>query len=156
MDTTQENVIYSPGTVEQIEQSKIIVRICSQSACSQCHASKSCGQTEKTEKLIEVPLSDKTPNVSVGDSVIVGVSESQSYWAILVAYLIPFFLVISTLIFMPFFGNYSETTIGLSSLGILIPYYLFLALNKKIFSKKINFYLITVDSSAKTDLCHKI
>jgi len=103
-----------------VNDSKLIVNIISQSACSTCHASGACTVSDFQDKEIEITDFKKT--YQVGEQVTIVFKESKGFAALAWGYLIPFFLVLGTLIIASQLTT-NELKSGLISLGILIPYY---------------------------------
>lgn len=108
------------GKVQEITTSNVMVLILSQSACAACHAKGACGISDVEEKLVVV----HKPNHSffVGQDVRVILKQSLGFKALVVAYVIPFLLVLIALIILTAVG-FSEGKSGLLSLLILVPYY---------------------------------
>lgn len=99
---------------------KLIVNIISQSACSTCHANGACTVSDFQDK--EIEITDFKRTYKVGEQVTIVFKESKGFAALAWGYLIPFLLVVATLIAATgFTGN--ELLSGLFALGILIPYY---------------------------------
>ncbi|MBE9468474.1 MAG: SoxR reducing system RseC family protein [Bacteroidetes bacterium] len=134
----KSNIIEHSGIVESIENNIVKINILSASACSSCHLKGACGAAETANKIIEVFNSGK--NFSVGEQVNVIAEESLGFKALFYAYLLPFILVVSTLIITSFFSS-SEAIIGFLSLIILIPYYAVLSFYKARFKKIFTFRL---------------
>ncbi len=132
------NIIEHSGIVESIENNVVKVNILSASACSSCHAKGSCGVSETENKIVEI--FNPEDKFSVGEKVNIIGEESLGFKALFYAYLLPFILIISTLIIASFFTS-SEAIIGLLSLIVLIPYYIGLSFYKgkmrKIFTFKL-------------------
>ena len=90
------------------------------------------------EKVIDVYTNGVQYNE--GDKVTITGTESMGFKALFLGYVLPFLLVLGTLITLTQTGH-SEVTAGLISLGVLIPYYIALKfLNHKI-QKQFSFYL---------------
>ena len=116
----QENVYHS-GSIEKISGSKAEVKILQQSACGSCHAKSLCSLSDMKEKVVvvSIPLHLK---VSEGDLVTIVIERSIGMKAILYAYLLPFILLMATLIiFWTLTAN--EALSGLMALAVLVPYY---------------------------------
>lgn len=124
------------GMVQEVTNSDVVVRILSQSACAGCHASGTCGMADSTEKLVVV----HKPNHSyiVNQSVKVTLKQSLGFKALLIGYVMPFLLVLFTLLILTSLGL-PEARAGLSSLSILVPYYAGLYLLKDRISKQFTF-----------------
>jgi len=103
-----------------VSNNKLIVSIISQSACSSCHAQGACTVSDFQDKDIEI--NEFTGSYKPGQEVTVIFRESKGFTALLWGYILPFLVVLITLIVaLEITGN--ELTSGLISLGILIPYY---------------------------------
>ncbi len=116
-----ESIISHQGVVTGITKDKLLVSIIAQSACATCHAKGYCGVSEIEEKVVEVP---RTPDYEhkKGDFVKVTMKRSMGLTAVLYGYIIPFVvLLITLLVISAVTGN--EAVAGLVSLGILVPYY---------------------------------
>lgn len=118
------------GTVINVADGKVAVKIEVKSACSACHARSMCSVSELSEKVIEALPAE---NLSVGDSVVVEMEEKFGLKAVFYVFFIPFVLMASTLFVSSNFV--AESFAALFSLLILAPYYLLLALLKPYFAK---------------------
>lgn len=132
-----ENIITHPGIIVLVETDKIHVRISSVSACSTCHAKRSCVAAEMEDKIIEA-ANDHKMNYYSGQEVIIGMEKSLGSHAILMGYFYPFLVVLGTLIvFINLTRN--EAVSAIVSLGMLIPYYTILYRMRNKLSKKFEF-----------------
>ncbi len=113
--------IEHPGIITKIEGNTASIMILSQSACVSCQAKGACNMSEMEEKNVDVTLSD--PHLyKIGQQVNVIMKQSQGNLAVFLGYILPFIVLLSTLIGLSASG-YSEGFSGLISLGILAPYY---------------------------------
>lgn len=101
------------------------MNIINQSACAGCHAKGACTVADFKEK--EVEISEYKGNYKVGDEVTVLFKQTKGFTALFWGYLLPFFLVLATLI-VSLELTADELKSGLLSLIILIPYYITLYL----------------------------
>ena len=113
----------------------MIVNIVNESACNACHAKSSCVVSDFQDK--EIEISNFVGNYAQGQQVNVVFKETQGFTALFYGYVLPFILVLVTLIIaVSVFEN--ELIGGLLSLAILIPYYMtiyfFRHLLKKVFT----------------------
>ena len=123
------DAIRHSGIVKQIDDDFVYVSIVSQSACASCHAKGACNITDLNEEVVEVPRGNADV-YRVGDRVEVAMRKSLGTRAVMLGYVVPFLLVIATMIIvLAFVGN--EGLAGLLALGALIPYYLLLYLRRK-------------------------
>jgi sigma-E factor negative regulatory protein RseC len=119
-----------------------MVNIISQSACAGCHAKGACTIADYEDKEIEV--TDYKGNFKIGQEVTIIFKQSKGFTALTWGYVIPFFLVLGTLITaLEVTGN--ELYAGLLSLGILIPYYITLYFFRHLLKKVLKFELEETD-----------
>jgi len=126
--SAQENITH-PGIVEQLTDDKVFVKILSMSACSSCHAKGMCNVAEVEEKVVELKK-DPQREVKVGDQVTLEMKKSLGSYAVLLGYIVPFFLLIGVLILVLFLSG-NEGAAGLSAILSLIPYYWLLYIYRK-------------------------
>jgi sigma-E factor negative regulatory protein RseC len=117
----------------------VVVSITSSSACSGCHAEGICGISGKQEKIVDIK---GKYNVSPGDPVTILMEQSTGYKAVVLSYLIPLVIVISSLIALNSF-SVSELISGLVSISLLVPYFLILYLFRKKINRSFTFTLKT-------------
>ena len=122
------------GTVINVADGKVSVKIEVKSACSACHAKSMCSVSELSEKVIEALPAE---SVSVGDSVVVEMEEKFGLKAVFYVFFIPFVLMASTLFVSANFV--SEALAALFSLLVLAPYAMLLMLLKPYFAKQFVF-----------------
>ena len=119
------------GTVINVADGKVSVKIEVTSACSACHAKSMCAAHDMAEKIIDaVPDGE----VGVGDSVVVEMEEKFGLKAVFYVFFIPFVLMVSALFVSSNLVS-SEALSALISLMILVPYFIILALLKPYFAK---------------------
>jgi sigma-E factor negative regulatory protein RseC len=133
----KSSAISHQGIVKKNDNKSVTVQITSKSACSACHAEGTCTMSGQKEKIIDIA---GNYNLKEGDSVTVLMEKSLGYAAITLGYLIPFIIVIATLvIFLAL--KFKETYAGIIALLSVFPYYLFLLLCKKKINNKFVFSL---------------
>ena len=121
------------GFVAHVNGNNIKVQIVQQSACSSCHAKGACSASDMEDKLIDVESSDTS--LRVGDAVLLTGESSTGLQAVLLAFVIPFLLILIALIVLRSFTA-NEAISGTIALSLLIPYYIILSFfNKKLKSK---------------------
>ena len=122
------NTIKHQGIVENINGSHLQVRIIQTSACASCSIKGHCSSADTKEKLIDV-TDDNVSSYQPGDRVWVIGELSMGVMAVLLAFILPFLvLIFSLFIFMAIWND--ELGSALCSLALLIPYYYILWLNK--------------------------
>ena len=131
------NTIKHQGIVENINGSHLQVRIIQTSACASCSVKGHCTSADTKEKLVDVADADAA-SYQPGDRVWVTGELSMGVMAVLLAFVLPFLVLIFSLFaFMAMWHD--ELVSALCSLGLLIPYYYILWLNKSRMGKKFSF-----------------
>ena len=113
------------GRVVGVSGSQIKVQILTQTACSGCQAKAVCGASDGKTRIIPVRRPDDG-SIAVGDEVNVIIRQGQGFKAVLIAYLIPLFILLVLLLTLPMFFE-NELVTGLGTLGFVALYYLVLA-----------------------------
>lgn len=132
------DVIQHTGEIIAIENGMAKVLIMQTSACSSCHAKSVCGASDKKEKIIEAEIN--SGNFNVGDNVLVVGQKSLGIKAVLLAYVLPFVLMLATMLITSTITE-KEWIIGTSTLGVLVPYFILLRLMKDAIQAKFKFYV---------------
>lgn len=114
--------IVHKGVVRSITDDTISVAVATQSACGDCHAKTICGFSEITEKIIHV--TNEKQNIQIGDEVQLEMTSTLGTKAVVMAYIIPLFILITTLFISMNFTN--DLIATLISIGFTACYYLFL------------------------------
>ena len=131
------NTIKHLGIVENIQGSHLSVRIVQTSACAACSAKGHCSSADSKDKIIDI-IDTAASSYRVGEKVMVIGETSMGMMAVVLAFIIPFILLIFSLfLFMALMEN--ELYSALLSLAILIPYYFILWLNKTRLKQKFSF-----------------
>ena len=118
------------GIIKDIKNNLIQVLITRQSACSDCDAKGACNVSDHQEKVIDIESSDLS--FRIGENVVLTGRQSIGFYAVLLAFVLPFLLVLLTLIILHLF-MINEAISGIVALLVLVPYYVILSLfNKRI------------------------
>ena len=138
------NTIKHLGIVENIQGSHLSVRIVQTSACAACSAKGHCSSADSKDKIIDV-IDTAASSYRVGEKVMVIGETSMGMMAVVLAFIIPFILLIFSLfLFMALMEN--ELYSALLSLAILIPYYFILWLNKTRLNQKFSFTIKPINN----------
>ena len=122
------NTIKHLGIVENIQGSHLSVRIVQTSACAACSAKGHCSSADSKDKIIDI-IDTAASSYQVGEKVMVVGETSMGMMAVVLAFVLPFVLLIFSLfLLMALIEN--ELYAALLSLAVLIPYYFVLWLNK--------------------------
>ena len=137
------NTIEHQGVIISIDDSIAHVKIEQTSACASCHVKSVCGASEKSEKIIDANIMDNT--LTVGDQVTIIGQKSLGLQAILLAYVLPFMIIVAVLFIANVFTT-NELIIGTCALASLIPYLVILRLVRNRIQAKFQFYAIKKDT----------
>jgi positive regulator of sigma E activity len=116
----QTGYIEHEGVVTQVNENSLSVNLVNISSCSGCHVKGFCNVSEVDLKTIEIFNPDK--KISKGDAVTVNYEKTLGPLALLLGYIVPFLLVIATLVISIVITE-NEGISGLLSLSVLLPYY---------------------------------
>lgn len=122
------NVITYQGIVENTDDACVFVRIIQTSACSSCDVKGHCSMAESKEKILEINAAGSS--YKPGDHVVIVGRTSMGMKAVILAFLIPFLILVVSLFIFMYLLNGDELLSGLLSLGLLIPYYGVIRLNR--------------------------
>ncbi len=132
--------IEHPGIVQKAENHRVWVMIQPQSACGSCHSKAMCGMAEVAEKIVEARVTDQKRTYQPGQQVVVKLKKSLGYKALLLGYMFPFILLISTLaITLQLTAN--EGLSALISILIIAPYYGILYLKREAIRGEFRFFV---------------
>ncbi len=134
--TVTNSDIRHKGFVTAIRGKSLMVNIVNQSACAGCHAKGACTVADYQEKEIEV--SEYHGTYKVGQEVTILFKQAKGFTALFWGYVLPFILVLTTLIVAQEITG-DELKAGLSSLVILIPYYITLYFFRRHLKKVLKF-----------------
>ena len=134
MDSTIEHT----GIINSIEGKTAHVVIEQMSACAECHARGVCTASDKEEKIVDAQILEG--QFEVGERVMVLGQKSIAVQAVLLAYILPFVLVIAAVFIANYFTE-NELIIGTIGLLILVPYLIFLRTIRKRIQSRFQFYV---------------
>ena len=141
------NTIKHLGIVENIQGSHLSVRIVQTSACAACAACGAkghCSSADSKDKIIDI-IDTAASSYQVGEKVMVVGETSMGMMAVLLAFVLPFVLLIFSLfLLMALMGN--ELYAALLSLAVLIPYYFVLWLNKTRLKQQFSFTIKPINN----------
>ena len=136
------------------EDGTALVRIVQTSACAACKAKAMCASAESAEKEMRVVLlsdngrpagygvldADKPLlEYKVGDEVEVMVQQKMGWKAVVLAYLLPFFVMLAVIFVGNALWNVREEILGTAALCAMALYYIVLGLFKDRLQKEFSF-----------------
>lgn len=139
------NNIKHLGIVESIDGSHVRVKILQSSACSSCSAKSHCNVSETKEKIIDIHDKESADCCSVGQQVMVCGTTSMGMKAVLLAFVLPFLILLFALFLSMELTN-DEAASALVSLCTLIPYYIIIYLLRNKISRTFSFTLETINN----------
>ncbi len=116
------------GIIKKIDGNEIDISIVSIAACASCSAKGVCSASDVEEKIVQVKT-ENAADYDVNETVDIYYKQSLGFRALFLGYLLPFLIVMATLITIMVITG-SEGTAGLVSLLTLVPYYLVLHFTK--------------------------
>ena len=128
-NSCSSDVYRQNGIIRSMDVSNYLVSMVAQSACSACSVKGACNVTEMEEKIIEVARTDKNDH-KIGDRVSIVMEKSMGTKAVMLGYIIPFILLLITLI-VSLAITKNEGIAGVLAVLVLIPYYIVLHFMKK-------------------------
>ncbi len=133
------DLIKHDAIIKEVGTDTVKVSIVSKAACLSCQMKSYCSVAEMQEKIIEV----KKPRTGldkydIGEQVNVVMYESLGIKALMLGYIVPFFVLLVTLV-VAYGVTHNEPLSGLLALASLAPYYFVLYLFKEKLSKQFNF-----------------
>ncbi|MBR5728775.1 MAG: SoxR reducing system RseC family protein [Prevotella sp.] len=134
------NKISHSGIVDSIGNDCLHVRILQASACGSCKAAAHCNAAERKEKIVDVYGIADAKAYRVGQPVNVVASTGTGMRAVVLAFVIPFVILIAVL----FAGSLltdDEGLLALVSIACLVPYYLILYMWRDKLQQKFIFYV---------------
>ena len=138
MVSSRENIEH-PGIIHRIEDGRIWVKIQPQSACGSCHSKSYCGMAEVAEKIVQAKVMGNR-TLKVGQEVIISLKKSSGYRALFLGYLLPFIVVLSSLVItLSLTGN--EALAAILSVLLVIPYYYLLYQKRETIKSSFRFFI---------------
>ncbi len=131
------NLIQHRGIVENIDGTHLSVKIIQTTSCASCSVKGHCSSAESKEKIVDI-YDTSASSYQIGERVMIVGQTSMGLQAVLLAFVIPFvMMLIALFICMAIFND--ELVAGCVSLSLLIPYYFILWLNKTRLKQKFSF-----------------
>ena len=120
------------------EDGTALVRIVQASACAACKAKAMCASAESVEKEMTVVLLGDE-QWAVGNEVEVMVQQKMGWKAVLLAYLLPFFVMLAVMLIGNAIWAVREEILGTVALCAMALYYLVLGMFKDKLQKEFSF-----------------
>ena len=134
---SMDELIRHEGVVLRTDGRMAHVQIVQTSACSACKARSMCMSAESQQKEMDCVVIDGP--VKVGDRVEVEVRERLAWKAVLLAYIMPFVVMMAVIVALDFWTDWSEAVVGTLSLCGIALYYIGLSVFKHRLQKEFSF-----------------
>ena len=131
-----DELIRHEGIVLSINGEKAHVQIVQTSACSACKARSMCMSSESQSKEMDAIMLEP---MKIGDKVEVEVRERLAWKAVLLAYILPFIVMLAIIAILDFATDWSEAVVGTFSLCGIALYYIGLSVFKNRLQKQFSF-----------------
>ena len=131
-----DEMIRHEGVVLRTSGNMAHVEIVQTSACSACKARSMCMSSESQQKQMDVVMLEP---LQAGDRVEVEVRERLAWRAVLLAYILPFVVMMAVIAVLDFATDWSEAIVGTLSLCAIALYYLILSAFKHKLQKQFSF-----------------
>ena len=136
LSMVMDELIRHEGIVLSMDGKTAHVEIVQTSACSACKARSMCMSTESQQKEMDVVCLEP---MKVGDRVEVEVRERLAWRAVLLAYIMPFVVMMAVIVGLNYLTNWSEAVVGTLSLCGIALYYIGLSVFKHRLQKEFSF-----------------
>ena len=133
---SMDELIRHEGIVLSINGEKAHVQIVQTSACSACKARSMCMSSESQNKEMDAIMLEP---MKIGDKVEVEVRERLAWKAVLLAYILPFIVMIAIIAILDFATDWSEAVVGTLSLCGIALYYIGLSVFRNRLQKQFSF-----------------
>ena len=133
---SMDELIRHEGIVLSINGEKAHVQIVQTSACSACKARSMCMSSESQSKEMDAIMLEP---MKIGDKVEVEVRERLAWKAVLLAYILPFIVMLAIIAILDFATDWSEAVVGTLSLCGLALYYIGLSVFRNRLQKQFSF-----------------
>ena len=133
---SMDELIRHEGIVLSINGEKAHVQIVQTSACSACKARSMCMSSESQSKEMDAIMLEP---MKIGDKVEVEVRERLAWKAVLLAYILPFIVMLAIIAILDFATDWSEAVIGTLSLCGIALYYIGLSVFRNRLQKQFSF-----------------
>ena len=138
LQSKREMIKHDGIVIAVYEDGTALVRIVQTSACAACKAKAMCASAESAEKEMTVVLLGDE-QWAVGNEVEVMVQQKMGWKAVVLAYLLPFFVMLAVIFMGNALWNVREEILGTAALCAMALYYIVLGLFKDKLQKEFSF-----------------
>ena len=131
-----DELIRHEGVVTRVDVNTAHISILQASACQACKAQSMCMSADSKEKEMDAIMLEP---MKVGDRVEVMVHERLAWRAVLLAYMLPFAIMMVVMIALIYATSLSEAVVGVSSIASIALYYIVLGLFRNRLGRQFSF-----------------
>lgn len=131
-----DELIRHTGVVRSVSGGMAHVEIVQTSACSACKARSMCVSSESRQKEMDAIMLEP---MQIGDQVEVEVRERLAWKAVLLAYILPFIVMLGVIVALDYLTCWSEAVVGTLSLCSIALYYIGLSAFKHRLQRQFTF-----------------
>ena len=140
----EENITYD-AIVTEVLGDTVSVFVQGNLNCASCHVKSGCGISESEDRRIDI--CDPENTYKINEEVTITLMKRMRPRAVIYAYLVPFFLLLATLLITSEFLQ--EWMAGILAFAVLIPYYMWIYFSGNYFNREFSFSI--VKSNKKED-----
>lgn len=126
------------GTIEDIRDNLVKIKMKVSEACGTCKVKNVCGSISSQERILEMVMPNNT--FHIGEEVQVIIKQATGFKAVLFGYVIPTLLLLATL-FSCYAITKNEGIAALASIIVLVPYFFIIYKLKNKLTKSVSFTL---------------
>ena len=143
----ENNSISHIGIVQSVDGQEVTVKMTVESACAACHAKSLCGVSDSKDKIVKaVNVSDA--HFEVGEKVNVEMRQSLAMKAIVICYLLPFGVLLTTFCVMSYFCQ-NELVNVLVTFAAVAAYFFFIWLFNHKIERNVTFIAVKLTENSE-------
>ena len=143
----ENNSISHIGIVQSVDGQEVTVKMTVESACAACHAKSLCGVSDSKDKIVRaVNVSDA--HFEVGEKVNVEMRQSLAMKAIVICYLLPFIVLLTTFCVMSYFCQ-NELVNVLVTFAAVAAYFFFIWLFNHKIERNVTFIAVKLTENSE-------
>ncbi len=143
----ENNSISHIGIVQSVDGQEVTVKMTVESACAACHAKSLCGVSDSKDKIVKaVNVSDA--HFEVGEKVNVEMRQSLAMKAIVICYLLPFIVLLTTFCVMSYFCQ-NELVNVLVTFAAVAAYFFFIWLFNHKIERNVTFIAVKLTENSE-------
>jgi sigma-E factor negative regulatory protein RseC len=119
LTATEKDVFIHSGVISALTAETVTVTLSNNIHCESCSAKGACGVSDGVDRSVEIEA--RGSEYAIDEPVEVILKKNLGYKAVIWAYILPFTLMLTTLVIASFFLE--EWLAGLLSILVLIPYF---------------------------------